>query len=184
MVHFAEAALGCFKDEMLHLLTKKHINFSSTPSTSLGGYLTPPPLNAYSSEDTIQRIRLGLSRAILQETGTDKGWDPIETERGDGEKPHNNDLMCEMYAAANIDYRYGNPSMYGNDGEGSTWSACIGCDGAAEQHGEVSVKQKLHAEDTGEESDGGKNGSKDDAKMFGSDCVLWDLTDDLMSQIV
>lgn len=36
VANLTEAALGCFKDEMLHLLTKKRIDFQLQPTNSQG----------------------------------------------------------------------------------------------------------------------------------------------------
>lgn len=192
VAHLAEAALGCFKDEMLHLLTKKRIDFSST--CAVGGYSTPvPPPHAsgepalagdINGEETIQKIKMGLSRAVMQEPNPVKGWDSMVN----GE-PDNSNLMCEMYTMA-IDqgYRYGDLSAY-MSGEGSTWSTCTGGggggSGAAEQHETGSRGHLLKGkEDDAEKSEGVKGGSKEDAGVFGSECVLWDLTEDLMNHIV
>ncbi|KAL0914811.1 hypothetical protein M5K25_015195 [Dendrobium thyrsiflorum] len=193
VAHLAEAALGCFKDEMLHLLTKKRIDFSS--SYTVGGYTTPVPppnpsveptlLEEFNGEETIQKIKMGLSRAIMREPSPVKGWGPMTN----GEPDDNSFLMCEMYPMT-IDqgYRYGDPSVYANDGEGSTWSTCTGGgggSGAVEEHDTGSRGHLLKGkEDESEEFESVKGGNKEDAGVFGSECVLWDLSDDLMNHIV
>ncbi|XP_020681728.1 transcription factor MYB80 [Dendrobium catenatum] len=187
VAHLAEAALGCFKDEMLHLLTKKRIDFSS--GYSVGGYpstTVPPPqpsveptlVEEFNGEETIQKIKMGLSRAIMREPSPVKGWGTMTN----GE-PDDNSLLCEMYPMT-IDqgYRYGNPSVYANDGEGSTWSTCTGGGGGS---GAVEENHLLKGkEDESEEYESVKGGNKEDAGVFGSECVLWDLSDDLMNHIV
>ncbi|GER45936.1 myb domain protein 103 [Striga asiatica] len=63
----AEAALGCFKDEMLHLLAKRRINIHHLP---------PPPSGAHLKSD-VEKIRFGLSRAIKEPgmNNASKAWD-------------------------------------------------------------------------------------------------------------
>nr|AXY87646.1 transcription factor MYB80 [Cymbidium sinense] len=191
VAHLAEAALGCFKDEMLHLLTKRRIDFSSTYAVGVYPTPVPPPhsgepnlVSDINGEETIQKIKMGLSRAVMQEPNPVKGWG--STANGE---PDNHNLMCEMYPMA-IDqgYMYGDPSAYVNDGEGSTWSTCNGGGGgsaAAQQHETGSRGYLLKGEeDDAEESEGVKGGSKEDAGVFGSECVLWDLSEDLMNHIV
>ncbi|XP_010928123.1 transcription factor MYB80 [Elaeis guineensis] len=187
VAHLAEAALGCFKDEMLHLLTKKRIDFvgPATPAVSAD------PRVAYNAdanpnddrEDTIQKIKMGLSRAIMQEPNNDKAWAMMGPT---GEPSDGLAGMCNMYPAVGDGFRYGG-TAYGNDGEGSAWSqslctgsTCTG--GAADQHG--GGTHEKGEDDDGEEAEGGKAARKGDTSMFGSDCVLWDLSDDLMNPIV
>ncbi|KAF3638021.1 Amino acid permease, putative isoform 1 [Capsicum annuum] len=79
--HLAEATLGCFKNEMLHLLTKKRIGFqfhqqfpnmtnspNNAPSTS---QVKNEENNNY-KDDTIEKTKYGLSRAIKK---SDKNWE-------------------------------------------------------------------------------------------------------------
>ena len=198
VAHLAEAALGCFKDEMLHLLTKKRIDFTYSipqPPGPVAAGADAGADRAYhhsmnpmdDKEDTIQKIKLGLSRAIMQEPGSDKGWTLTGT---NGEPSDGLAVMCNntTYPMMENEFRYRGPS-YGNDREGSGWSqsmctssTCTGGGGVAEQHGNMSYKK--HDDDDGEEAEGGEAGRKADAEMFGSDCVLWDLSDDLMNHIV
>ncbi|XP_020593063.1 transcription factor MYB80 [Phalaenopsis equestris] len=166
VAHLAEAALGCFKDEMLHLLTKKRIDFSS--NRVVGGHSTPflPPhpsgelalVGDVNGEETIRKIKMGLSRAIMQEPSPVMGWGAMA-----GSEPDANDLMCEMYKMA-IGHGYGY-----EDGEGSKWSTCT--------VGGHLLKRE-------EESERDKGGSKEDAGVVGSECVLWDLSDDFMNHMV
>ncbi|KAM7492813.1 hypothetical protein LguiA_035734 [Lonicera macranthoides] len=58
VANLTEAALGCFKDEMLHLLTKKHIDFQLQQSGPTHN------INAYQKDDMIERIKL---RTMIQE---------------------------------------------------------------------------------------------------------------------
>ncbi|XP_072981298.1 transcription factor MYB80 [Typha angustifolia] len=192
VAHLAEAALGCFKDEMLHLLTKKRIDFGAgPPTTSVGA----EPAMAFPSanpnddkDDTIQRIKLGLSRAIMQEPGgSDKPWGTMMgsalTEPSDGLAE-----MCAAYPAVDQEFRY-DGLTYGDDAEGSAWSqsmctgsTCTGGGGRAQlQTGSLQEKGDVDDE---EEAEGGKDARKEDTSIFGSDCVLWDLRDDLMNPLV
>lgn len=67
--HLAEAALGCFKDEMLHLLTKKRVDFqlqqanNVPPGSSTGTYIHG---EQNEKDGTVENIKLGLARAIQQ----------------------------------------------------------------------------------------------------------------------
>ncbi|PKA50501.1 Transcription factor MYB39 [Apostasia shenzhenica] len=190
VAHLAEAALGCFKDEMLHLLTKKRIDFSSTSAATAasGGGLTDPGLEDYDREETIQKIKLGLSRAIMQEPGPKKEWVPMGVLGRDDVEPPDNDMLCDVYAADISDvYRYGGQPTYVNDVEGSAWSTCTGNGGsrAAELHGGLGGVRIKGDDEGGEGSEDGKGESKSgDTALFGSECVLWDLSDDLMNPLV
>ncbi|KAG0468972.1 hypothetical protein HPP92_018300 [Vanilla planifolia] len=113
VTHLAEAALGCFKDEMLQLLTKRRVDFCSA------------------------------SAAVAAE---------VQTYPTPG-------LMCDVYPPAD-------GRGFGYEGEGSAWSACTG--GGC-----------------GEAAPGEENGAEESkSAMFGSECVLWDLSDELMNNIV
>ncbi|XP_008813758.2 transcription factor MYB80 [Phoenix dactylifera] len=190
VAHLAEAALGCFKDEMLHLLTKKRIDFAGPAAPAIG---TGDPRLAYNAadptpnnddkEDTVQKIKLGLSRAIMQEPNNGKAWAMMGPA---GEPSDALAGMCDMYPTVGDGFRY-DGTAYGNDGDGSAWSqslctgsTCTG--GAAEQQG--GGMQEKDEDDDGEEAEGGKAARKGDTSMFASDCVLWDLSDDLMNPIV
>ncbi|CAM8898848.1 unnamed protein product [Rhodiola kirilowii] len=65
VAHLAEAALGCFKDEMLHLLTKKPIDFQLQQSSAAQGnnFIT----TELEENNTIEKIKLGLSRAVQEQ---------------------------------------------------------------------------------------------------------------------
>ncbi|XP_077221901.1 myb domain protein 103 [Tasmannia lanceolata] len=189
VAHLAEAALGCFKDEMLHLLTKKRIDFQLQRAPNTNGYETsqPPntnPSNAYikpdNKDDTIQKIKLGLSRA-MQEQDTlpsNKNWAMVSN----GETSEGFAGMCNPFPTSIGGFRYGG-SSYGNDGEGSPWSQSL-CTGSTCTGGDQQADLHEKGEDEeGEEAEGGKTGRKG-AGLFNSDCALWDLPDDLMNPIV
>ncbi|KAE8713731.1 Amino acid permease, putative isoform 1 [Hibiscus syriacus] len=69
VAHLAEAALGCFKDEMLHLLTKKRIDFQlQQPNPTQGNNTTVPCVSGKQDEkdDAVEKIKVNLSRAIQE----------------------------------------------------------------------------------------------------------------------
>lgn len=196
VAHLAEAALGCFKDEMLHLLTKKRTDFAASiplppiasgpdaggSSADMGYHHRTGPME---KEDTIQKIKLGLSRAIMQEPASEKSWGLMGT---NGETSDGLAAMCDnMYLNMGDGFRYGG-TLYGNDGEASAWSqslctgsTCTGGGVAGEHNG--NLMHNRHNDD-GDETEGGEEARKEDAGVFASDCVLWDLSDDLMNPIV
>ncbi|CAM8898817.1 unnamed protein product [Rhodiola kirilowii] len=153
VAHLAEAALGCFKDEMLHLLTKKPIDFQLQQSSAAqeNNFIT----TEMEENNTIEKIKLGLSRAI-QEPGIKSHWDSIVgTSAGNF-----HDGFPES------EFQYGDM--------GSPWnqSMCTGstCSVGEESEGERNIRN---------------NASAAAAAMFNSDCVLWDLPSaDLMNPMV
>lgn len=162
VANLTEAALGCFKDEMLHLLTKKHIDFQLQQSGPTHN------INAYQKDDMIERIKL---RTMIQEPNmvvplNNKHWDSI--------------------GGCSSGFHYGSLS-FGNEEDGSPWnqSMCTGstCT-AGEQQGQLHINEKL-TDENGEESVGGKETCRDGSNIFNSDCVLWDLpSEDLMNPLV
>ncbi|MQL86954.1 hypothetical protein Taro_019489 [Colocasia esculenta] len=142
VTHLAEAALGCFKDEVLHLLTRKRVDHpaaatgsASAPAEGLAGYYEPASADGFG------------------------------------------------YGAASSSYC---------DAEGLAWSHSL-CAGstctamaAGGQCGFGSPPAK--GEDGGERRDGGQGPAggegEDDDAIFGADCIMWDLSDDLIDAIV
>lgn len=177
VAHLAEAALGCFKDEMLHLLTKKRIDFQIQPSGA-----APPTYAATKQDekdDTIEKIKLGLSRAMQDPAllPLNKPWD------SNGASSTNFAAACGGFPVSVPGFQYG-PSSFGNEGDGSPWSQSM-CSGstctAGDQQGRLHEK---HDDETGEETEGGKE-IRHSSTLFNSDCVLWDLpSDDLMNPMV
>ncbi|XP_049402392.1 transcription factor MYB80 [Solanum stenotomum] len=183
--HLAEAALGCFKDEMLHLLTKKRIGFqfhqqftnmtsthNNAPSTS---HVKHEENNNY-KDNTIEKIKYGLSRAIKE---SDKNW---ETSVGGATSSNFHD---------NTGFSNYNFANLLNDEEGSPWnqslcsgSTCTAGGGKLQQQQQQNKKiSNDNCEDSGKEIVvTTRNGS---TTMFNSDCVLWDISsDDLMNPMV
>lgn len=178
VANLAEAALGCFKDEMLHLLTKKRIDFQLQQSGGTSS-LNDNSATAYNSskqevkDDTTDRIRLGLSRAIIQEPEMiplNKPWDSTGATSA-----------SFIFPASVSGFHYG-ASSFGNETNESPWSHCTGstCP-AGDEQGHLHGKLK---DENREESEEGKE-TRDGSSTFNSDCVLWDLpSDDLINPMV
>ncbi|XP_076942556.1 transcription factor MYB80 [Bidens hawaiensis] len=188
VANLAEATLGCLKDEMLHLLTKKHIDIQfQSPVVQVqqminnNGNTSPPyhisskhEIHEMNDDETIEKIKIGLSRAIIQDqiqdhanTQSNKLWD-----------------MSHGATSGNFPgFHYALPS-FGHEGEGSPWSQSM-CTGstctAGDQHGHFNSKM---VDENGEESEGEKD-ARHVSSMFNQDCDLWDLpTNDLMNPLV
>ncbi|OVA12327.1 SANT/Myb domain [Macleaya cordata] len=190
VAHLTEAALGCFKDEMLHLLTKKRVDFQLQHSGISPGYdavLLPGgnPANTYNAgksddrDETIQKIKLSVSRAMQEhDKPLAKTW-PITS---NGETSDGFTGACTAFPPTISGFQYG-PSSYGNEGDASPWnqSICTGstCTGGNQQDG---LHEKGEDRDR-EETDGGKN-ERTKSGEFATDCVLWDLSNDLINPIV
>lgn len=140
VTHLAEAALGCFKDEVLHLLTKKRLD----PAAACGGA-------------------------------------PAEG-------------LAGFYGAAAADrgFGFGASSSSYCDTEGAAWSQSLcaagsACNASAAGPQCVGVAPLVKGEDGGEETEGcggGRDAGEADAAVFAVDCMMWDLSDDLMDAIV
>ncbi|XP_043722103.1 transcription factor MYB80-like [Telopea speciosissima] len=201
VAHLAEAALGCFKDEMLHLLTKRRIDFQlqhhhQASATGFEVSPLPEPVGGSSTtttfvmgstihdkDDTIQKIKLGLSRAIQEPDTlpTNKPWTTASTGKtSEGFARAYNEFAAEV----SVGFQF-SPSSYGNDGEASPWSQSM-CTGSTCTGGGGDQQEGLHERgqyEEGEEAEGGKIVGKG-SSIFISDCVLWDLSNDLTNHIV
>nr|ADR83568.1 putative Myb103 transcription factor [Lycium barbarum] len=178
--HLAEAALGCFKDEMLHLLTKKRIGFQfhqqfanmeSTPSKAPSTSHVKHEENIHYKDDTIEKIKYGLSRAIKE---SDKKWD---TNGGVNSSHFHDNGGFNNYNFANLL----------NDEEGLPWNQSLCSGSTCTAGGELrQINKKIsneNCEDSGKEIVVTRNGST--TSMFNSDCVLWDISsDDLINPMV
>ncbi|XP_038904788.1 transcription factor MYB80 [Benincasa hispida] len=176
VAHLAEAALGCFKDEMLHLLTKKRVDFqiqqANVPPGSSAGTYGHGKQNE--KDGTVENIKLGLSRAIQQPDliSPYKPWSSTDAAGTSN---------CFPASASGFQYA---PLSFGNEGDGSSWSQSI-CTGSTCTAGEQQGQLHEILEETEEElSEGGKE-MRNGTSIFSSDSVLWDLPcDDLMNPIV
>jgi transcription factor MYB, plant len=179
--HLAEAALGCFKDEVLHLLTRKPINYQGQHSNeALGNNIT----NYFNCkpeerEDAVEKIKFDLSKAIQQEqemVPTNKPWDTTAATTASFAMPYN------VYPTMS-GFQF-SPSCFGNKGDASPWSqslctgsTCIAMDQQSQFH------EKLE-EENGDDSEATKE-IRNLSNIFNSDCVVWDLpADDLMNPMV
>ncbi|KAJ0047033.1 hypothetical protein Pint_03759 [Pistacia integerrima] len=182
VAHLAEAALGCFKDEMFHLLTKKRIDFQlqqSAPMNTTATYITS---KNDEKDDTIEKIKLNLSRAIQEPEmlPSNKPWDPT------GSMSANFAGGCSGFPISVNGFHYGTTS-FGNDGAAlSPWSQSM-CTGSGSTCTAGEQQRRLHEkveDDNCEESEGGKE-IRNGFTMYNTDYVLWDLpSDDLMNPIV
>ncbi|XVF76949.1 hypothetical protein PTKIN_Ptkin14bG0001200 [Pterospermum kingtungense] len=174
VAHLAEAALGCFKDEMLHLLTKKRIDFQLQQSHA-------NPTVPYVSnnkqddqkDDTVEKIKLNLSRA-MQEADImlplNKPWESSANFAG----------ACGVFPAPVIGFQCG-PSSFGNEGGGSPWSQSM-CTGSTCTAGEQGRSHEKLKDENGKEFEGGKEIKNASNNIFTTDCVLWDIpSDDLIN---
>ncbi|XP_074292877.1 transcription factor MYB80-like [Silene latifolia] len=178
VANLSEAALGCFKDEMLHLLTKKRIDFQVGPMVSQGntngnnnGHYVMNKSEA--KEDTVEKIKLGLSRAIQQqpEMIMNQPW-----ESNGATSTHPSGACNNTFST----FQYGPP--FGREDNGSPWSQSM-CTGSTSTAGDPLGHLKLE-DDNGEESQAVKE-IRNGHGIFNTDCVLWDLpSDELMNPMV
>ncbi|KAL4566939.1 hypothetical protein LXL04_031065 [Taraxacum kok-saghyz] len=169
VANLAEATLGCLKDEMLHLLTKKHIDIQfQSPNSHAPPQTSPNSYNITSKhesndddddDDTIEKIKLGLSRAIIHE-------------------PHTTNKPCwdaNMNGASSANFpgfHYALPSF----GHESPWSQSM-CTAGDQQ-------PQFHSKLPDNDSEGEKD-TRNVSTMFGPDCDLWDLpSNDLINPLV
>lgn len=179
VAHLAEAALGCFKDEMLHLLTKKRIDFQLQQSAPMNTNTTYMTSKSEENDNAIEKIKLNLSRAIQEPEmlPSNKPWDPTRA------ISTNFAGTSSAFPASVTGFQYGS-SSFGHDGAASPWSQSM-CTGSTCTAGEQQDQLHEKVEDeNGEESEGGK-GMRNGSTIFNADCVLWDLpADDLMNPMV
>ncbi|KAJ0085558.1 hypothetical protein Patl1_08051 [Pistacia atlantica] len=183
VAHLAEAALGCFKDEMLHLLTKKRIDYQlqqSAPMNTTATYITS---KNDEKDDTTVKIKLNMSRAIQEPEmlPSDKPWDPT------GAMSANFAGGCSGFPLSDNGFHYGTAS-FGNDGAASLPCSQSMCSGstctAGEKQGRLHENIEKAEDDNGEDSKVGK-GIRNGSTVFNTECVLWDLpSDDLLNHIV
>ncbi|XWS09577.1 hypothetical protein CRYUN_Cryun39dG0002000 [Craigia yunnanensis] len=179
VAHLAEAALGCFKDEMLHLLTKKRIDFQLQQSNAAQGNTTVPYVSSKQDDknDTDEKIKLNLSRAIQEPNmlPLNKPWE------SNGATSANFAGAFGVFPASVTGFQY-RTSSFGNEGAGSPWSQSL-CTGSTCTAGEQGRSHEKLKDENGEESEGGKE-IKNASSILNTDCVLWDIpSDDLMNPI-
>lgn len=180
VAHLAEAALGCFKDEMLHLLTKRRIDFQLQQSNASLGNAAATYTNSKQEErevdETIEKIKLGLSRAIEEPDmlPPNKLWDSAAA----GPTFTGFAGNCSAFPYPGFQY---DPSSFSNERDGSPWNQSI-CTGSTAGDRQSRLTDKL--EENGDDLDAGKE-MRNESIIFNTDSVLWDLpSDDLMDPIV
>lgn len=178
--HLAEAALGCFKDEVLHLLTKKKINFQTQHPTSTMGNNSTSFINYKNDEkdDTIEKIKFGLSKAMQEPEmmPTSKPWDCTAATSASFAG------TCSAFPTM-TGFQY-SPVSFANESDGSPWSQSV-CTGstctAMDQQSQLLEKLE---EENGDDSNAAKE-IRNVSNIFNSDCVLWDLpSEDLINPLV
>lgn len=167
--HLAEAALGCFKDEVLHLLTKKPVNYQGQHSAATLGNNITDYFNCKPEEKDDS-----VSKAIQQEPEmipTYRPWDSTATTSASFMMPYS------VF-----------PTMPGFQfSPASPWSQsmCTGstCTGTAMDQQSHQLHEKLE-EENGDDSEATKE-IRNLSNIFNSDCVMWDLpADDLINPMV
>lgn len=178
--HLAEAALGCFKDEVLHLLTKKKINFQAQHSTEQMGNNITSFMNYKpdEKEDTSERIKFGLSKAMQEPEmmTSNKPWDCTAATTASFEG------TCNVFPTV-TGFQF-SPVSFVNEGDGSPWSQSV-CTGstctAMGQQGQLHEKLQ---EENGDDSNTARE-IRNGSSLFNAQCVLWDLpSEDLINPMV
>ncbi|VFQ58706.1 unnamed protein product [Cuscuta campestris] len=172
---------GCFKDEMLHLLTKKRIGFQLHPATAA------PPVKHEDKDKTIDKIKYGLSMAIKEPASNYKPWDLTGGETSLTMPEAGGGFL------ATADHHHGGFDQYGgllmqDAKEGSPWnqSMCTGSTCTPGGH-HMRLPEKALDDENGVGSNGGKGEATEAPPpgIFHSDCVLWDISsEDLMNPMV
>ncbi|XP_062079143.1 transcription factor MYB80 [Humulus lupulus] len=182
VAHLAEAALGCFKDEMLHLLTKRRIDFQLQQSNASLGNATATYTDSKQEEsedvETIEKIKLGLSRAIQEPDmlPPNKLWDSAAA--GPTFMSFTGD--CSAFPYPGFQYE---PSSCSNERDGSPWNQSI-CTGSTCTAGDRQSCLPDKLEENRDDSNAGKE-IRNETIIFNTDSVLWDLpSDELMHPIV
>lgn len=180
--HLAEAALGCFKDEVLHLLTKKPINFhqgqhsTAALENNFTDYINCKP----DEKDTaIEKIKFDLSKAIQHEPEmmpANKPWDSNATTSANFVMPYGVFPTMPGFQLS--------PATFGKGDDASPWSQSV-CTGSTctVMDQQSQLHEKLEDE-IGDDSEATKE-IRNLSNIFNSDCVVWDLpTDDLINPMV
>ncbi|KAK4386866.1 putative amino acid permease 7 [Sesamum angolense] len=164
--NLAEAALGCFKDEMLHLLTKRRIDIQLQQFSTAPASTNTCIKHEDSKDETIEKIKFGLSKAMKEPEmmPMNKPWEPVE-----GTSAYLGGSF-NSFPGPESSFQYELGSL-GNEGDASPWSQSM-CTGstctAADQR--TRLHEKLEDEDAGSGKET-RNGSN----IFNSDCSIWDL---------
>ena len=179
--HLAEAALGCFKDEVLHLLTKKPINFhqGQHSSAALGNNFTDYVNCKPDEKDaTVEKIKFDLSKAIQHDPEimpANKPWDSNATTSANFAMPYGVFPTMSGFQLSPVSFSKGHASQWSQ-------SVCTGSTCTAMDQ-QIQLHEKLEAE-IGDDSEATKE-IRNLSNIFSSDCVVWDLpADDLINPVV
>ncbi|CAI9760351.1 unnamed protein product [Fraxinus pennsylvanica] len=169
--HLAEAALGCFKDEMLHLLTKRRIDLQ------LQQYSPAAPVNTtcVKHEDKYETIEKTKAIKGPDMLPINKPWDytgPMST---------NFSGTFSSLQASDSGFHYGITSL-GNEGNGSPWSQSMCTESTCTAGDQQICHKKLEGENS--EDSGSRKETQGGSIIFNSECVLWDIpSDDLINPV-
>ncbi|KAL6544594.1 hypothetical protein OROMI_023456 [Orobanche minor] len=186
--NLAEAALGCFKDEMLHLLTKRRINIHLQQLTTVSAG-TNIKHDECRHDSTIEKIKFGLSKAIKEpgmsttnNYSNNRSWDLT----AGASSAYLGSGVFDPFPGSDSGFQY-ELEGFDNDGDVSPWSQSM-CTGSTSMAAVVDHPVRLHEKiDSGNGEDCGsgretRNGSNN---ICNSECSLWDLpSDDLINPIV
>ncbi|KAL2523834.1 myb domain protein [Abeliophyllum distichum] len=173
--HLAEAALGCFKDEMLHLLTKRRIDLQLQQYSPAAPVNTTTYVKHEDKDVTIEKTKTIKEPDMLP---INKPWDFT------GATSTNFSGTFNSFPASDSGFHYGLTSL-GNEGNGSPWSQSM-CTGSTCTAGDQQAG-RLHEKLEGENGEdlGGRKETRDGSIIFNSECVLWDIpSDDLINPVV
>ncbi|KAK7277010.1 hypothetical protein RIF29_18159 [Crotalaria pallida] len=164
--HLAEAAIGCFKDEILHLLNKKPINFNI--ANYINHKLEEKEINA-------EKIKIGPSKAMQEPEmlSSTIPWDSAAATSASFVAAPCNILPTMPEFQFSL-------SCFGNEGDASPSSQSVCTGSTVDQLGQL--QGKLEPENGGyfEAANEVINASN----IFSPGCVLWDLPDDLVTLMV
>ncbi|OIV92027.1 hypothetical protein TanjilG_19495 [Lupinus angustifolius] len=179
--HLAEAALGCFKDEVLHLLTKKPINFLGQHSAAPLGNDINNYIN-YKQEEmdrTSDKIKLGFSKDTHDKPEmilSNKAWNSTAATSASFA------MQYSVFPTMPV-FQYSPSSLCNKEDDASQWSqsVCTRSTFTPMDH-QNQLYEKL--KENGDDSEATKE-MTNLSNIFNPDCVLWDLpADDLNNPMV
>ncbi|KAE9591159.1 putative transcription factor MYB-HB-like family [Lupinus albus] len=176
--HLAEAALGCFKDEVLHLLTKKPINFRCQQSTAELGNDTNNYIN-YNQEEidrTSDNIKLRFSKDAEEEPEmipSNKSWNSTAATSASFA------MQYSVFPTMST-FQYSPASMCNKEDDASPWSqsVCTGSTFTSMDHQNEKLEENVDDSEATKEI-------RNLSNIFNPYYVLWDLpADDLNNPMV
>ncbi|KAK4803865.1 hypothetical protein SAY86_003682 [Trapa natans] len=171
VAHLAEAALGCFKDEIFHLLAKKRVDIhqlrhqiENPPggSTSTTPYISTGVKDKKEDKNTMEKIKRGLTRTIQEQHNSTISLAP----------PSGNLVPESSISFREPEHHY-SPTSFMNKEEGSPCTQNL--------YGKSRMKGRLHDEN----GDGKDQRISRSNILFHPECEIWDLpSDDLIDPTV